>query len=588
MGGLGSGRRRSVGEQRCPKHPEVRATANGTYRVKGQQRRRFICEPSDASRHVFSVVVRRDASTAVLPTWTPPPPCPTHPSSDVVRHGRYGKHTAKRRQRYLCRPLDGSPAHTFTPPLPRDHVPSGHEQCEVCEELVGTHHGQAAVARRHTWSARLVAHGLDKLSSGDTYANVSNWAIRAAGVTRSRRKAQTTKARTAPGAKPTKKVKNVSAATRRDRAAWHIAADWVEAFSPVLYGPLDERLRAEALAERTRLDALRRARRRLDRPQVVLIDDVPVWGRDPEDKSGRTRQAGFAVLVVAELYWPDPATLATLDPEVLDASQIEDVSRPVTRLRLVRAMPNVQATSWLLVLDELGYTPDVVVSDGGTGADLALRTLYANTPTTVIPSLWHLNQTIQRAFDKVPGAWGLDDSGQHDLVQPLRDHLRKLSRSSGVLRNSQSWASWWDDLLGIVTELRLPVEKLRKSRAKWEAPVAASLSAMRRYPRIPVSTGGLETLIARRVQPLLGRRGNAFANIERTNLLFDLVVARDHGVFTNLNDVARTLRADAESADGWTVPLRTISDPRPNKSSYSSLRDAVLIDDLARSRGLIS
>ncbi len=452
----------------------------------------------------------------------------------------------------------------------------GREKCAVCEELLGTHHGEPAVARRHTWSARIVARGLERLSAGGTYSEVGTWAIEATRSTRTRR-----------SARPSKSKKKVSPATRQARAAWHIAADWTEAFSPVLYEPLDLRLRAEAQTERARLDELRARRRRLDRPQVVLIDDIPVWGRDRNDKSSRTRQAGFAVLVVAELHWPDTAALTGLDSEKLGPERLFDAAAPVTRLRLVRAMPNVTATSWLLVLNELGYTPDVVVADGGTGEDLALRTIYGDKSTVVIPSLWHLGETIKRAFESVPGAWSVDARGRRVPVEPLALHLAQLSRTSGVLRNPTAWATWWDELLALVKGLRLPVEKLRKSRAKWEEPVAAALGVIRRYPQIPVSTGGLEKLMERRIEPLLAQRGNSFANIERTNRLLDLVVARDHGVFDDLSEVARSLRADAEGAEGWTVPLRAIADPRPKKSSYSSLRDTVLIEDLARARGLL-
>ncbi len=566
---------------RCPEHPEVRVKADGTYKVKGQVRQRYRCRPEGEKAHTFAVVIRRDSHASPKMLWSPPPPCERHPGSHVVRNGTYGKGKATRRQRYLCRPSDGSPSHAFTPPLPRDHVHSGVEQCDVCEELLGTHNGQPAVARRHTWSARIVARGLEKLAGGDTYAETGNWAISVTGTTRTRRSKQAT-TDTAP---PAEGAKRVSRASRDSRAAWHIAADWVEAFAPVLYDPLDRRLREEALAERARLDALRAGGDKLDRPQVVLIDDIPVWGREPGKPGRRSRQTGYAILVVAELVWPDPALVPDAGAE--DAAWFEDENQPNLRLRLVRAMPNVTATSWLLVLDELGYVPDVVVTDGAKGADLALRTLYANTPTTVVPSMWHLRETIKRAFVQVPAAWALNDKGEQDLIEPLGSHLRSLRRRSVVQMSSRDWAKWWDDLEAMVTAQHYPVEKVRKSRSTWEPAVASALSVMRQYPEIHVSTGGLESVMRSRVKPILEKRGNAFANIERTNRLFDLVVVRAHGGFEDLGAVARALRADAESVAGWTVPLRTIADPRPNRSSYSSLRDAVLIDDLARARKLV-
>ena len=532
--------------------------------MKGAVRRRYLCSPEGATAHTFSVIILEDPTARVVPTWTPPPACPRHHASHVVRNGTYGKHTSRPRQRYRCQPFDGSPRHSFTPPLPRDHVHLGHERCEVCEELVGAHRGETAVARRHSWSARVVARGLDQLSVGETYASVSRWALRSTGIKRTRVPPRPKKGR--------KSKKTVSEEARVSRAVWHIAADWTEAFAPVIYEPVDTRLRASALVERERIDALVARRRKVERPQVIIIDDLPQWGTDPSSKMRRSRQAGFAVLVVAELHWPDPTT---------------SKASPSLRLRLVRAMPDTTAISWMLVLDELGYQPDVVVADGGTGSDLAVRTLWSNGKTTVVPSMWHLSETIRRAFEKAKRAWVNSDGTAGDLIEPLNAHVAKLSRSHDALRSAISWEKWWDDLVDLVMRNGLPIEGIRKARKKWEGAVLDALPVIRRYPTLPISTGGLESLMLSKVMPLLAKRGNAFANIERTNLLFDLVVARDHGAFDNLSDVVRALREDAQREDGWAVSLRSISDPRPQSAIYSSLRDAVLITDLARARGLV-
>lgn len=89
------------------------------------------------------------------------------------------------------------------------------------------------------------------------------------------------------------------------------------------------------------------------------------------------------------------------------------------------------------------------------------------------------------------------------------------------------------------------------------------------------------------MQPLLARRRTAFANIERTNSLFDLIVANHHGAFDHPGKLARLLREDADAHEGWTIPLRSISDPRPRRGTYSSLRDTTLLTDLAAQRGLL-
>ncbi|HPU38215.1 MAG TPA: hypothetical protein PLS63_01490, partial [Microthrixaceae bacterium] len=104
-----------------------------------------------------------------------------------MRNGKYGSKTPKPRQRYRCTPADGSKPHAFTPPLPRDHVHENAEDCAHCEELRGVHRGDTAVARRHSWSSRIVARGLEKLAEGSTYADVGRWALRVTGTERSRK-----------------------------------------------------------------------------------------------------------------------------------------------------------------------------------------------------------------------------------------------------------------------------------------------------------------------------------------------------------------------------------------------------------------
>lgn len=109
---------------------------------------RYRCQPLVGEPHRFSVLVTPVGPAA--PQWSPPPACPRHPGSRVVRDGTYGTRTVNRRQRYRCTPVDGSKPHSFTPPLARDHVHVGSEQCDACEELRGVHHGEPTVARQHT------------------------------------------------------------------------------------------------------------------------------------------------------------------------------------------------------------------------------------------------------------------------------------------------------------------------------------------------------------------------------------------------------------------------------------------------------
>lgn len=484
-----------------------------------------------------------------------------------MRYGTYGKTTGKARQRYRCFPEDGTKAHTFTPPLPREHVHEGNEQCDHCDELRGVHHGETTVARTHSWNTRTVARALEMLASGESYSATSKWALRTSGTAHLR-----TRAMLDDDGEPVL----ASDAASEARRSWHIAADWCEAFGPVIYAEVDARLRTAALAERERLDAQREAGEPLDRPQVVLLDEVPVYGRTLERRKRSRRDDGFWLLVLAELHWPsedaDPFALATIAPRIA--------------LRLIRAMPKSNTPAWRLVFDELGYHPDFIVADAATSIASAIREHYDPTRTRFIPSVWHLTRAVEDDLLSIRRATVAGDDGPA-LIAPLADHLQQLGRHSGVLADNTRWSQWWDELIDLLRSHKLPVEKFIGHRDRYEPTMAAALTAAAAAPQVHLSTGGLEALIDSQVKRLLTPRRTAFGNIERTNILFDLVVARQHGAFDNLGQVAALIRDDTAAHDGYTVPLRSISDPRPPGGYYSSLRDVTLLNEVARKKGLL-
>ena len=405
----------------CVRHPTAHVISIGTRGSGDAVRRRYLCTPKAAARHTFSVPLSATPA-APAPPRTPVPPCEQHRDEPhhVIRFGQYGGGTPHPRQRYRCsrpvldeagRPVldeTGEPVvlrHVFTPAQPRDP-------------------GEAAVSRRHSWSTIAVARGLLELSLGASYAQVSRSALRAAYADAERY------AELAGSSE--------SLGTPRSNNVWHIAADWCEAFSPVVFGQVEARLRAHATAERARLDALVAAGCPLDRPQVLLLDDVPVRGRSQAANGVPRRDDGFVLLVAAEVAW---------EPGSADRTAEADRS---LKLRLVRAVPRSDVSAWGLLLDELGYAPDFVVADAGTAAACAVARQFDPARTTFVPS----------------------------------------------------------------------------RRAKQEHPI----------------TGDLEALVAEQVQPLLAARRGAFANLERTNRLLDLVVAREHGAFDDLGAVVRLLR----------------------------------------------
>ena len=596
-----AGRPRALPIARCPDPTHHRSHVVG-YGVRvgldGTVRRRYRCTPLVGDPHVFHLVDA--AGEATRPDTSSPPACALHPDSRVVRNGTYGKRPGTTRQLYRCSPADGSKAHNFTPPLPRDHVHPGGEHCEHCEELRGVHRGDTAVARRHSWPTQLVVRGLEQLAAGASYAEVGCWAQRvrdAHGDAVGGGTADETSEDGGPVVDPadvddgaavgdpfapdeqvadgdqavdggyTAQQSRSSARARAARNAWHVAADWVEAFAPVIYEPIDDRLRSHAEAERARLDEMWRNGEVLHRPQVVLLDDVPVYGRDLDDRAKKSRRdAGFFVLALAETHWEQRG--------------------PAARLRLVRAMAKSNTPAWRLMFDELGYEPDYVVADAGTGITAAIEAHFDPARTKFVPSMWHLNQRVETALADTRGAHITGPHGTR-LLKPLVEHLKLLRPGSPALTDETTWGAWWDELEGLLKTHRLPMDKVRTQRRNNEERMADVLPDLARYPDVPVSTGGLETLIGKHVKPLLAMRRTAFGNLERTNLLFDLVVAAHHGAFDNHAEVARLLRADTTAHDGWTVALRSISDPRPRRGSYSSLRDTTLLNDLAKERGLL-
>lgn len=159
---------RSIEEARCFKHPGAHVVSVGTYETKPGTRRRYRCTPVVGKAHKFSVGLNGDSTPVAQAIWTPPPPCPEHPGSKLVRNGTYGTSTRKPRQRYRCSPADGSKPHAFTPTLPRAHVHQGSEHCDLCDEIRGVHHGEPAVA----WAIHL---GIEVLPAPDKTDDLTRW-----------------------------------------------------------------------------------------------------------------------------------------------------------------------------------------------------------------------------------------------------------------------------------------------------------------------------------------------------------------------------------------------------------------------------
>lgn len=600
------GRPRVVSTARCsdPTHRGGNVVGAGKRATKSGTRQTYRCDPLTGDRHYFTVVTSED-EPVLAPVLQRAPSCASHPGSRVARDGTYGTRALMPRQRYRCfYELDGAKlSHCFTASLAREHVHATGVVCDECDGHVGVHQGAVAVARRHSWPVSMVARGLEQLSSGASYTEVSRWAVRAEAAG-----AVGEPARPAPKPRvvatvdtdakaegrdtvPPKRrgrrtaVKEASVSTTRDgkvrrrsRASveaknlWHIAADWCEVFGPVVWAPVEVRLRERATAERGRLDELKAAGAELNQPQVLLIDDLPVYGRDDAGAKRSRRDTGFFLLTAAEVTWQAPDPWDTVR---------EPIAR--TELRVVRAFAKSNTPAWRLVFDELGYAPDFVVADAGTGQYAAVRAHYPN--TVFVPSLWHIGQAIRTALRDVPAAHVVTATGRTQHPD-LEAHLHQLRHGTDALASPEGHAIWWDELLGWARHHRVPVEKLNGRRRDYEPRVAAAIPMLVAQPQVPISTGGLEAIQRRVLVPILAGRRAVFGNIERTNTLLDLAVAREHGAFDDLAEVARLLRRDATREGGFAPPLRAVADPIGTRGRYSSLRDVTLLHHLAEAKGL--
>jgi hypothetical protein len=220
------------------------------------------------------------------------------------------------------------------------------------------------------------------------------------------------------------------------------------------------------------------------------------------------------------------------------------------------------------------------VSDAATSIVAAVgRHFDGPTAPLLVPSLWHLGRALENnALEKaLKGANGRD----------IRTHLNELKREAGAIRSVPDWIGWWDHLAVLAKASGLvKMDALRQTRANYEARMAAAIPVLAADPRLIVSTGGLESVIRDTIEPVLDRRRHQFANIERTNMLMDMVVARSVAMFAKPAIVEDLIVADALGHDGWTVPLRTIADPQPAYRSYRSLRDEMLLLAVAEQHGI--
>lgn len=155
------------------------------------------------------------------------------------------------------------------------------------------------------------------------------------------------------------------------------------------------------------------------------------------------------------------------------------------------------------------------------------------------------------------------------------------------------WKAWWAQLSAVLTQLGCNPALVDNRFDRIAPDLRLLLPHLNQHPSLPLTTGGLELLLADRVKPLFQRRQHSFSNIERTNNLLDLVVCRDRGLFLDRGQVAELIRHDNEQAEGWSLPPRQVADRMvldPTTNSLvptPSLLDQSLIQAQAIKRGYL-
>ena len=143
---------------------------------------------------------------------------------------------------------------------------------------------------------------------------------------------------------------------------------------------------------------------------------------------------------------------------------------------------------------------------------------------------------------------------------------------------------WWNELDVLAQSAGLPLEPVVALRTQYEPLLGKSAAVARAHPnpKVPISNASVENQISTWVDRLTARRGAMFANLARTNLLGDLIVAGANGALLDRHEVVNLIRDTARSNDGWTPPPRALVEP----VGTLSLRDTASITELLGQAGL--
>lgn len=536
--------RRTIAAPSCPDgHPSSVVHAFGTRARKNGTTRRWRCRyttEAGAGEHIFTTNVDGSPSPReLLDRAVPMPQCadPDHADWRLDTNGTYDT-LAGPRQRYRCTsPDDPKVRHTFTAPLPRSVVEDD-TCCDDCQVPTPRHAGAEAATRRLNYPPSVICDVLIDLAEGRSYTHASMRALE-------RMNRPTGRSRSVNG--NTVASLNAAGSVSPDRelkAHWHISADLLERFAPLVTEPAFDAIRGEEA--RYRAGGL---------PVVYVVDEVPV-----KRNYGKARQSPVVwnALVVSRMSW--------------NRDRHGVLVGRSSRLVRVRAMPSVTKESWALVMSELD-APDFLIADGATAIESAATDVWGNA-TVFVPCVWHATRNIRKR---------LTPKGS-DLPEKVRDHLYLLTRDLMAAHGTQAVTDWFDELEHACAATDLPMDTVEALRNQYQPLLtrSAAIAQTHANPKVPISNASVENQIATWVDRLTARRGAMFANLARTNLLGDLIVAGANGALLDRHKVITQLRDHSRANNGWAPPPRALVEP----AGVSSLRDPGTVTELLRQVGL--
>ena len=451
----------------------------------------------------------------------------------MVRAGLYGPPGGKRRQRWWCRPKDGSPAHRFAERLPRTLLGAGDAHaCAECETRLADHEGPQH-ARQYEFAARVIAQALVAVGSGVSYVHAARTARVAAGVGKTWRASS----RTHPG---------------RVGANGTLVADWVGSMTPVVAAPVFE---GESW------------------PSVVAFDELP-FGTSLKMEGRRSKTKPMWVIFGAYAH-PERGRRGHL-----------------FRLGASGDLGAVAAAAWLR---SVPGRPEHVVADGSKMwpkaialawppvADPVTGEIVAETPT-FWDCRWHLHRQLREALRSEsvlpprdapakyrnkpthpPAAKGATlrrevrvRAQEPDFYQRYRVALRTYDDPEHhpltvAVAHAFDSVESWDECLALarkwqantLAQLMVRLERVNQVRADLET----------RPRQVPASIGGLEAELAQ-IRRMVRDRAQLLRNTRRTNLLLDLMTLHRRNL-DQVDAYATRIREHLEAHQG-TAPTQRI------------------------------